>query len=341
MNFIRGLQIAFIAPSIMVSSFHSPRSWNKYIPTFDLASSSFVDLDSSEALRRVPSVDMNQYNLPIERIMEEWTAKIVAKGANTEGGIFLFAKNHREVRVDTIQFSFPRRPESGMGIILQEIAGGREDGIGITLVSDISEDGPAFNCGIIPGDSIVKVTVLSKEIEQGFGGGVSTREMEESVDTECLGFDASVAAILKLPLMRSDDEIYVVTVKRLRRKPKVTVKLQYPPSQGEPDKVLELFSGEILRQAMLARGVRLNDPLAERFDDKLSGNCGANGLCTTCAVSVLRGGELLNPMRPQERQIMIKLSQNSRWRLACKTVVGYGMQEGELIIRVNPRQWNY
>ena len=89
--------------------------------------------------------------------------------------------------------------------------------------------------------------------------------------------------------MRSDDEIYIVTVKRLRRKPKVTVKLQYPPSQGEPDKVLELFSGEILRQAMLVRGVRLNDPLAERFDDKLSGNCGANGLCTTCAVSVLRG----------------------------------------------------
>jgi ferredoxin len=332
MNFMTYVKIAFIAPSLMVSAFYSSRLTGRNIPNLNIAKSSRINVDSSETLRAVPNLDINQYNLPIERSMEEWTARVVPKSANAESGIFLFARNQKEIRVDTIQFSFRRRPQSGMGIILQEIAGGREDGIGITLVSHITEDGPAFDSGILPGDSIVKVAILTKETEQGHGGGVSTSETEVSVNTECLGFDASVEAILSLPPMRSEDETYIVTVKRLRRKPKITVKLQYPPSQNEPDKVLELFSGEILRQALLVRGIRLND--------KLSGNCGANGLCTTCAVSVLRGGELLNPMRHQERQMMIKVSQNPRWRLACKTVVGYGMQEGELIIRVNPRQWN-
>ena len=61
---------------------------------------------------------------------------------------------------------------------------------------------------------------------------------------------------------------------------------------------MEVISGEVLRQAMLVRGVKLNEPLAKRFDDKGVGNCRATGLlCTTCAVSVLQGGELLNPMR--------------------------------------------
>jgi hypothetical protein len=50
-----------------------------------------------------------------------------------------------------------------------------------------------------------------------------------------------------------------------------------------------------------------------------------------------RAGELLNPMRNQERQMM---ASNPRWRLACKAVVGFGMQEGEMTVRVNPRQWD-
>ena len=301
-------------------------------------SSRFVNFESSAASQAgagAATVDMNKYNIPIDRIVEEWTAKIVAKSANTEGGIKLFARNDREILVDTVQTSFPRKPDSGLGVMLQEIAGGREDNIGITLVSGIIEDGPAAISGILPGDSIVKVTVVAKQ--QDMKSGLIDVETQYSVSTECLGYDATVSAILSLPPPLRDDETIIVTVKRLRRKPKVRVKLQYPPSQNEPDTTLEIFSGEVLRQAMLVRGVKLNDPLAKRFDDKVEGNCGARGLCTTCAVSVLQGGELLNPMRDQERQMM---ASNPRWRLACKAVVGFGMQEGNMTIRVNPRQWS-
>mmetsp|Transcript_28344 Transcript_28344/g.57963 ORF Transcript_28344/g.57963 Transcript_28344/m.57963 type:complete len:88 (+) Transcript_28344:324-587(+) len=87
---------------------------------------------------------------------------------------------------------------------------------------------------------------------------------------------------------------------------------------------------------MLVRGVKLNDPLAKRFDTKSEGNCGAGGLCRTCAVSVLRGGELLSPQKTAEAQM---LGDEPRWRLACKAFVGYGMTEGEVTVAVNPRQW--
>ncbi len=60
------------------------------------------------------------------------------------------------------------------------------------------------------------------------------------------------------------------------------------------------------------------------------------GLCRTCSVVVQSGMDLLNPQRLSEKQM---LADAPRWRLACKAIVGYGMKEGEMTIRVNPNQW--
>jgi ferredoxin len=75
---------------------------------------------------------------------------------------------------------------------------------------------------------------------------------------------------------------------------------------------------------------------AQRFDSGGSGDCGSDGTCATCVVGVAKGMELLSPMGQQEEQI---LSKKPRWRMACKTVVGYGMVEGNMTLQVNPRQW--
>jgi hypothetical protein len=47
--------------------------------------------------------------------------------------------------------------------------------------------------------------------------------------------------------------------------------------------------------------------------------------------------ELLSPIKQQEQQMLAK---KQNWRMACKTVVGSGMTEGDLTVQVNPRQWN-
>ncbi|GKY97303.1 hypothetical protein MPSEU_000688700 [Mayamaea pseudoterrestris] len=280
-------------------------------------------------------VDMNTYNLnDLETIASEWTANVLPKTDFLEAGIYLGAKNSKELFVDTIKLTLPRRIGQGMGLELLELAGGREDGKGITIVSGIVEGGCADGSNVLPGDSIIEVAVVKQS--QTFDNGMTETEETTAVVTECLDWDGTIDAIKSLPPPENDNETLQLTVKRLRRKPKVKLQLQYPPEMNEPDIKLELFAGENLRRAMLVRGVKLNDPLSKRFDSGGSGDCGAEGTCATCAVSIVRGDELLSPQGVQESQIFVK---HPRWRMACKAIVGQGMREGDLVVRINPRQW--
>merc|ERR1712157_157068 len=212
-----------------------------------------------------------------------------------------------------------------------EIAGGREDGVGITVIEEVLDGGNAEGSGIVAGDSIVAVSVV-----QTNGNGMSAKEEQLEVSTECLGYDATIEALMSLPSPTSSEDLITLTIKRIRKQPKINVKLQYPPALGEPDVGIELFAGENLRRALLTRGIKLNDKFARRLDSGGSGDCGSDGTCATCVVSVTNGSELLSPMSVQEGKI---LSKKPRWRMACKATVGYGMTEGDLTIQVSPRQW--
>jgi len=289
--------------------------------------------------------DMTQYNVDdLSLIASEWTANLIARTIDTPERIELGCRDS-SLFVDTLLVPIKRRSGEGLGIELQEIAGGREDGLGITIITGLVEGGCADRSGgdILAGDSIASISV-ARTISNS---GTSSEEEVLVAATECLGYDSTVAAIQSLPqveggkneeegMVVEEDEEVLLTLKRIRRKPRVKVNLRFPPSQNEPDATIELFAGENLRQGMLVRGVKLNDPLAKRFDTKNGGNCGAGGLCRTCSVSVLRGGEVLSPQKIAEKQM---LEDNPRWRLGCKATVGYGMLEGELTVQVNPRQW--
>ncbi|KAL3922601.1 MAG: hypothetical protein SGARI_006412 [Bacillariaceae sp.] len=255
---------------------------------------------------------------------------MVPESSLREAGVYLGAKSSRELMVDTVKVELARRVGEGLGLQLLEIAGGREDGLGITVVDGVVEGGIADGSEVMPGDSIAGITVVKMSTSDG-SSSFSEQEMRESVETECLGYDKTVEAIMSLPPVESEDEKIILLLKRLRRKPK------YPPSEGEPDTKLELFAGENLRRAMLTRGVKLNDPLSLRFDSGGTGDCGGEATCSTCVVNVVDGGNLLNPQKTQEQQMLVK---NPRWRLACKAIVGYGDQEGSMVIKVNPRQWD-
>ncbi|KAG7367221.1 2Fe-2S iron-sulfur cluster binding domain containing protein [Nitzschia inconspicua] len=284
-----------------------------------------------------PTVDLNQYNLPLNVIEKDWTANFVQKSIENEASVQLRAKNFVEHYVDTLIVSFPRKENGGLGIQLVELAGGRDDGIGITTVSGLVEGGSAEESGINPGDCLASVSLVRRKQQKAGDSAISEKEEEYSVTTECLSYDKTVEAVQSLPAPKPGfDDTFVLKVKRLRRRPKVKVNLQYPPEQGEEDTTIEMYAGENLRQGMLVRGVKLNDPLAKRFDTKQGGNCGAGGLCRTCSVAVVTGGDVLNPQRLAEKQM---LQDDPRWRLACKAIVGYGMKEGEMTVRVNPRQW--
>lgn len=169
-------------------------------------------------------VDMNKYNLPLEKIAEEWTANVVAESSMRTAGIYLGAKSDKSVMVDTLKVAIPRRVGEGMGLQLLEIAGGREDGLGITVVDGIVEGGCADGTEVMEGDSIVGVAVRKVNRQQQKGkSGLSDVEEVESIDIECFGYDKTVEALVNLPPAESDDEYLLLTLKRLRRKPKVCV----------------------------------------------------------------------------------------------------------------------
>ena len=204
------------------------------------------------------TVDMNKYNLPLENVVNEWTAVVQPKTSMQDEGIFLKTKTKDGLFIDTLQYKVKR--EGGLGLILTELAGGRQDGVGITIIEEVLAGGNAENSGIVPGDSIVALTLKSSS------GGIKVDEERIDVSTECLAYDSTIEALTSLPAPSSSDEEIIITVKRIRRQPKVNVKLQYPPEMNEPDVSIELFAGENLRRAMLTRGIKLNDKLAQRFD---------------------------------------------------------------------------
>ncbi|KAJ1637706.1 hypothetical protein T492DRAFT_286384 [Pavlovales sp. CCMP2436] len=130
--------------------------------------------------------------------------------------------------------------------------------------------------------------------------------------------------------MASNDEITLV-VKRLvlRKVAYITAVL---PS-GE-ERVIA-YDGENLRMALIRQGVvAINDETAPRYDTKGSGNCGGNGLCCTCVVSVLSGAEHLNERTKSEKQLLRKVT---RWRQSCRARIligGAGAPVDEIKLRV-------
>ena len=107
----------------------------------------------STRFQMMPSlVDLDQYNLPLDEIAKEWTASLqVATALTEEGAAYLGAKSSTTVFVDAVKVEFPRG--AGLGIALSEIAGGRDDGLGITVIS-----------GLVPKEAVSKSVTPSSRL---------------------------------------------------------------------------------------------------------------------------------------------------------------------------------
>lgn len=275
----------------------------------------------------VTNEQLNSFNVQDQdRISSEWTVLKVQKATESKYSMRLGCRAV-DLRVDEVTVSFPRIGNA-LGLQLEEIAGS-DDNLGITIVTDSSSHDE-----ILMGDVISKVTLVRTKKSDG----LATTEERFQVSTECLNFDATVKTIQSLPEYDEQyDETMVLTLKRLRRRPQIDVRVRYPPQSNRSDERVTLFAGENLRQALLVRGIALNDPNVQRFDGKPPGsNCGAGGLCRTCKIDVDSGRNVLNPQRPAEAQM---LADESRARLSCKAIVGYGMTSGELVVKAFPEQW--
>lgn len=240
----------------------------------------------------------------------EWGVCVEETNAFRAGGPRLNAVN-QDYGIETYDVTLKKDLGLPLGLELTELMANGD--VGVVVVSGLTPDSPASNSNIEPGDVIAAVG---------------------ETPTETMIYDRLVEVLV------AAGDTPQLKMKRLVLRPKVEVEITYARNEY-PDETHVLFAGENLRRAMLNRGVRLNDEFARRFDSQTnSGDCGGEGTCCTCAVDVLKGGDVLNPQKPQERQM---LQPTPSWRLACKATVGDpdSMKPGDIAklkIQVNPNQ---
>jgi len=319
------MQLASLSQSFTIHN--SPRG----VSSFALFSApAESDFEKPRAVIDSQTVDPNRYNIPLEEAADLWTASIQeSNNADRKAGVPYMDSKSKDYFVDDI-VSVEVNRDGGLGLELLELAGGRDDGIGITIISGVVKGGNAEKAGILPGDSISAVTVYQVGSNDSAGLTGLVEETNSRVClTECRDFDTTIDALANFPGDEAT-KIYL-DLKRIRRWPKVQVTVEYPKSQCaegfDPVKKLEFFAGENLQRALRNRGIVLDDPGNPKCDF-----CGSNA----CYVSISKGKALLNPMGNTEQKLM---ERNPNVRLSCKTTVGYNMQEGELKLRVNLSQW--
>ena len=216
---------------------------------------------------------------------------------------------------DTVEVTvrIPRK-SPGIGLVLEEF--GSDGECGLVVVESCVPGGNAASSDIPiePGDVLISA------------GSVGGR----AVSVEALPYDATVGVLGSL-----DPEMPVeLVLRRLVRLPRLACTITFP--QDRADEKIDLLPGMPLRRTILSKGIKLNDPLARRFDAGWgTGDCGGEGTCCTCALQVVQGIETLTAPDAQERQM---LSQHSDWRLACKARVADLDGDTELVLRVAPRQ---
>ncbi|OEU17222.1 hypothetical protein FRACYDRAFT_237635 [Fragilariopsis cylindrus CCMP1102] len=204
------------------------------------------------------AVDENKYNVDAEAAADIWTVSVSPDDRldRVAGVPFLDSKSKNHF-VDDVRVIVRR--DGGMGIELLELAGGRDDDFGLTIVSGVS--GNAEKAGIIAGDSITSVEV--KKVTTSSGGSNESREM---FDCECKNFDTTIGLLGSFP---PEIDSIVLNLKRIRRWPKINVVVEYPPIQCAEGvsntETVELFAGENLKRALQNRGIIFEDRDAEKL----------------------------------------------------------------------------
>lgn len=296
--------------------------------------------------------DINVYNVDAETAADLWTVSVSAdKRFDREAGIPYLDSKSKDHFVDDVQVIVSRK--GGMGIELLELAGGRDDDYGLTIVSGVS--GNAEAAGVLAGDSIASVEVQQVSTMESVGGSATVEELSESFGCECKNFDTTIGLLSSFP---PEIDSLVLKLKRIRRWPKINVVVEYPPIQcSDPNdnkETLVLFAGENLKRALQTRGIVFEDRDAAKCDF-----CGQK-----CMVEVDLGLPLMNPMGLTEEKLLKRnpkcrvsdlvqycrlayedvqpheyFCHDSFSQLACKTIVGHNMQEGNVRLKINLNEW--
>lgn len=233
-------------------------------------------------------------------------------GIESKDPLYGIENVHTKIRMD-------RR--GSLGLELVQVAHSDLDHRGLVLVSKVT--GLALHdTPIHVGDTIIGVFVGD--------------DFKES--TTGLDYDDTVDVISRAKeFAREHQNTISLELNRVVKKAQVKVVIE---NEDKTETALDALAGDNLRLALMHHHVELYDPSTHRMDQpNICGNCGGEGICGTCLVSIQAGMEHLNKVGPQESSILTNRPTN--WRAACKTVIGADNEaDTTLRIRLHPQTAN-
>ena len=188
---------------------------------------------------------------------------------------------------------------------------------GLVLVSGVVPESPAAKAGVRRGDTLISANGL---------------------DVEGSSFDSLMESLRAAKTQKADVDL---EVKRIVPRQIVYVTV-IDPYTKETRSTFKMPAGANLRMAFLLYGLsnrEIYDYDTYRFDavGNAGSNCGGDGTCGTCLVSVIDGNDLLSPPTRVEKAALVKQNRPRRWRWSCCLYVGQGNKGGKLTVELRPQ----
>jgi len=221
----------------------------------------------------------------------------------------------------------------------EEVLLSRVGGMGLDLIEFVDEKGG----GLVMVNEVAAGSNAAKPISGGkfLVGDVLTFIQTEdgprgpSSNLQGLGLDDTLNILAQFSAY---DKI-LLGVKRLVKRNEIVVQMVGP--QGEDAGSLAVLSGYgvNLRTLLQSHNMAMYDSRTARFDSPYqTGNCGGDGTCGTCVVSILGGKDLINDRVRVEDMPLRKLGAPPNYRWACRTLVGPANNDkGVLKIKLRPQ----
>lgn len=309
---------------------------------------SFILRSHSAPLRsRTAASSLEMRALSMNDIANKW--KILKYGAASSKPDLSLEVTDRAYYERSIAIDVSR--EGGLGLDLIE-AYANEDGVsGLVMINDIFEGSNAANplnvriagpievTGFQSGDIIGSIDGLTAKpgtiTEQDLKNG----EDALSVNVEGLNFDRL------LDVLASFEEYSTIRLRVKRLFVRNVVNIEVVTADNEPVTNLKVLSGyrTNLRTVLQANNIDMYYQATARFDSPYqTGNCGGDGTCGTCIITLVKGEELTNERARVEDKALKKQYAPPNYRWACRMLVGqHEDMKGDMKIKLKPQSLLY
>lgn len=267
------------------------------------------------------SVSLKATTEQVDSQLEEIAHKLRLNAYDVDTAVYGIESKDPLYGIENIHTKIRMDPDHSLGLELTEVAHSDLDHRGLVLVSKVT--------GLALHDTPIHVgdTIIGVFVGDDFKESTTGRDYDDTV--EILGRAKEYAL--------NHDDIITLELNRVVKKAQVKVVVE---NDDNTETTLDALAGDNLRLLLMHKHVNLYDETTHRLDQpNVCGNCGGEGICGTCLVSIQEGMEHLNKVGPQESSILTNRPTN--WRAACKTVVGADNKpDSTLRIRLHPQTAN-